>query len=127
LADIDAIIAERKDAAKRAKEAVPLVEHGGDRKSDNQVSNTNLKASKCDAEYLTARIARDNPDILERMKAGEFASGEEGKTRTGAAATNMRLHLRRFLRRCSLSKLVLKSPKLRTSRMTPLVRGGRQI
>lgn len=26
------------------------------------------------ADYLTARIARDNPDILERMKAGEFKS-----------------------------------------------------
>jgi hypothetical protein len=25
-------------------------------------------------EYLVARIARDRPDILERMKAGEFAS-----------------------------------------------------
>jgi hypothetical protein len=26
------------------------------------------------AEYLTARIARDYPAILERMKAGEFRS-----------------------------------------------------
>jgi hypothetical protein len=26
------------------------------------------------ADYLTARIARDRPDILERMKAGEFRS-----------------------------------------------------
>jgi len=26
------------------------------------------------AEYLTARLARDRPDILERMKAGEFPS-----------------------------------------------------
>ena len=26
------------------------------------------------ADYLTARIARDRPDILERMKAGEFPS-----------------------------------------------------
>jgi hypothetical protein len=25
-------------------------------------------------EYLTARIARDRPDILERMKAGAFSS-----------------------------------------------------
>jgi hypothetical protein len=25
-------------------------------------------------EYLMARLARDRPDILERMKAGEFAS-----------------------------------------------------
>jgi hypothetical protein len=26
------------------------------------------------ADYLTARIARDRPDILNRMKAGEFSS-----------------------------------------------------
>ncbi len=26
------------------------------------------------ADYLTARIARDGPDILERMKAGGFTS-----------------------------------------------------
>lgn len=26
------------------------------------------------AEYLTARIVRDRPDILERMKRGEFRS-----------------------------------------------------
>jgi len=26
------------------------------------------------AEYLTSRIARDNPDILNRMKEGEFPS-----------------------------------------------------
>jgi len=27
-----------------------------------------------DADYLTARIARDRPDILDRMKTGEYAS-----------------------------------------------------
>jgi len=27
-----------------------------------------------DADYLTARIARDRPDILDRMKAGEYKS-----------------------------------------------------
>ena len=27
-----------------------------------------------DPDYLTARIARDRPDILERMQAGEFKS-----------------------------------------------------
>jgi hypothetical protein len=33
-----------------------------------------LKIRGDHAEYLTARIARDRPDILERMKAGEFLS-----------------------------------------------------
>jgi hypothetical protein len=30
-------------------------------------------------DYLTARIARDRPDILERMKAGEFSSARKIK------------------------------------------------
>jgi hypothetical protein len=51
--------------------------HGGDRKSEkareNQGSNRTLNRGTI-AEYLTARLARDRPDILERMKAGEFPS-----------------------------------------------------
>ncbi len=70
LADIDAIIQERKDAANMAERAKPLSTQGGDRKTNLQVSNRNLKMGSDKAEYLTARIARDNPDILERMKAG---------------------------------------------------------
>ena len=60
-------------AAKRAK---PLAEHGGDRRSDDAeqgVHNTLVRGTT-NADYLTARIARDRPDILERMKAGEFRS-----------------------------------------------------
>lgn len=61
---------------KRAKEAQPIGEHGGDRKSENtdQGSDRTLKARGETADYLTARIARDRPDVLERMKAGEFTS-----------------------------------------------------
>jgi ribosomal protein L44E len=33
-----------------------------------------IQYGSTNAEYLTARIARDRPDILERMKAGEFRS-----------------------------------------------------
>ena len=40
-------------------------EGGGD-------NNHVLMRGTTGAEYLTARIARDRPDILERMKAGEF-------------------------------------------------------
>jgi hypothetical protein len=35
------------------------------------------------ADYLTARIARDNPDILERMKAGEFKSVRQAALEAG--------------------------------------------
>lgn len=57
-----------------------LGNHGGDRKStlynkvDNQGDNITLKQWGTNPEYLTARIARDRPDIHERMKAGEYKS-----------------------------------------------------
>jgi hypothetical protein len=40
----------------------------------NKVDVVNLMQGGNDADYLTARIARDRPDILERMKAGEYPS-----------------------------------------------------
>jgi site-specific DNA-methyltransferase (adenine-specific) len=58
----------------RAEEARPLAEHGeigNGRSRDDNVSSTSAGNS---AEYLTARIARDRPDILEQMKRGEFKS-----------------------------------------------------
>jgi hypothetical protein len=74
LADIDAIIAERKDAAKRAKEAKPLKANGEAGNGRSSLDNIKATDGGTSAEYLTARIARDNPEILERMKAGEFPS-----------------------------------------------------
>ena len=50
-------------------------QHGGDRKSEgrNQDSDTKVDIRYGEnSEYLTARIARDRPDILERMKQGEL-------------------------------------------------------
>ncbi len=42
------------------------------RRDKNDVSVTNVVLRTIpNADYLTARIARDRPDILERMKAGE--------------------------------------------------------
>lgn len=37
-------------------------------------NNNNSKHRGTDPKYLTSVIARDRPDILERMKAGEFRS-----------------------------------------------------
>jgi hypothetical protein len=56
-----------------AEEAKPILGHGGDRTTQEQGDNITLKRGD-DADYLTRRIARDRPDILERMKAGEFTS-----------------------------------------------------
>jgi hypothetical protein len=35
------------------------------------------------ADYLTARIARDHPNILKRMKAGEFSSVRQAAKEAG--------------------------------------------
>ncbi len=35
------------------------------------------------SQYLVNRIARDRPDVLERMKAGEFATVREAARTTG--------------------------------------------
>lgn len=71
--DIDAIIDERKTAQARASDTLPLAMHG---EVGNGRSRPSMRRSTYGetADYLTARIARDRPDILERMKAGEFKS-----------------------------------------------------
>lgn len=58
----------------RAESAKALSKHGGDRKSGEEQGNNITLKRGTDPNYLTARIARDRPDILERMKAGEFKS-----------------------------------------------------
>jgi hypothetical protein len=76
--EIDALL--REGAAKRAPEeraaeAKPLAGHGN-QEGENNSRNRDSDATSVGrgADYLTARIARDRPDVLERMKAGEFPS-----------------------------------------------------
>lgn len=75
LAVIERIIEERKSAEVRATKAVPLAEHRRPNSDEraNKVDHINNNGGT-GADYLTARIARDRPDILERMKAGEYRS-----------------------------------------------------
>ena len=63
----------RQAVAERAAAAKPLGEHGGERKEEEQGNNVTLIRGN-DGNYLTRRIARDRPDVLDRMKAGEFKS-----------------------------------------------------
>lgn len=70
LNDVSAKVAE---ARKR-----PLPDHGGDRKSevhDNQGSDATLNSAKGGrgAEYLLRRLARDCPEMLDRIEAGELS------------------------------------------------------
>lgn len=76
--DLDAlntIIEERKSAQARAQAPKPLRESRRPTNDERavKVDVINLNGGT-GADYLTARIARDHPAILERMRAGEFSS-----------------------------------------------------
>jgi hypothetical protein len=66
-----AIVKTRALAAKIIKPAKHAGPGRGRRKTGNVITGFQRGSS---ADYLTARIARDRPDILARMKAGEFSS-----------------------------------------------------
>ena len=59
----------------KAMTAQPLSQHGGAHQDNQeQVYARKLALGGNRTDYLTARIARDRPDIWERMKLGEFDS-----------------------------------------------------
>lgn len=67
----------------RAMNAVPAMSHGGDRRSV-QRDNYNLERPRgTSADYLCSVIARDRPDILERMIIGEFRSVRQAAIAAG--------------------------------------------
>lgn len=87
-----------------AKQVAPALSHGGDRKTNqtNQVDNYKVEKVKggTSAEYLTSKIARDRPDILERMKAGEFRSVRQAAIEAGIVkpkATKSKLNYREIV------------------------------
>lgn len=61
-----------------AENAKPLAEHGINQHCNNGLDNYQVHSEKggTSHDYLTARIARDNPEVLEKvMKMRVFASG----------------------------------------------------
>ncbi len=72
---IERLILERKSAQARAADAKPLPAHRRPTKAE-QVSKgiVNTFTDGRGAGYQAARIARDNPEIHEAMKRGEYAS-----------------------------------------------------
>lgn len=71
-AAIDRIKRDRPTVAGKAESASPARQPG--RPKSNQANPNNIRVYGDSPDYLTARIARDYPGILERMKAGEFKS-----------------------------------------------------
>lgn len=61
---------------------------GRGKKTDYNINRFNGDS----AEYLTARIARDRPDILERMKSGEYTSVRRAALDAGIVKPRISAH-----------------------------------
>lgn len=74
------------DAAVKDARGGGLKGHGGDRRSEDEEKPSlqrKLETHGNSADYLTARIARDHPEVLERMKVGEFRSVRQAAIAAG--------------------------------------------
>jgi hypothetical protein len=74
--EIDAVIAERKarNAQEMAKSPPVLLDGPGPATEQERAIGSVTTNMGRGSDYLTARIARDHPDVLKRMRAGEFPS-----------------------------------------------------
>lgn len=81
---ITAIIHERKSAEARAANPRYLAPDDGPHTRQEKKDNGYVVTDRGNnADYLTARIARDRPDILKRMQAGEFPSVRQAALEAG--------------------------------------------
>jgi len=90
-AELDRYIADRKSAEERARTATPLREESGRPVANDSVRSIRSPRGGENADYLTARIARDNPAILERMQAGEFKSVRAAAKEAGLVRPTVRI------------------------------------
>ena len=68
--------------AETARPLQPAENHPGPGRGHTKKPHEKAKAGNR-SDYLVARIARDRPDILGRMKAGEFTSVREAAREAG--------------------------------------------
>ena len=74
-------------AVARRAEQRPLPKHGEIGNGRSRGANSTSTRGSCKTDYLARRIARDHPDILQRMKDGEFKSVRQ------AAKSKTTLHI----------------------------------
>jgi hypothetical protein len=77
-----------EEVAVRTELAEPLQEHdgaGGEKPAVGRISY-----GSNNADYLTARIARDAPHVLEEMKAGQHASVRSAAKKAGLVKPEIR-------------------------------------
>lgn len=67
--------------AVKATQAHPLAQHGGNRSEQGDIGT--LPRGSNSQAYLLRRLARDAPEILDRVKAGEFKSARAAAIEAG--------------------------------------------
>lgn len=90
--DVEVTITLRMTTQARAEQPKELNGHGGSRKQA-QGNNHNLDKRGDSADYLTARIARDRPDILDGMKTGKYRSVRAAAIDAGIVEPKQRYQL----------------------------------
>ena len=112
---LDQIIRERATAQAQAFKATKLSKHGEIGRNHVRVDIVRSEGSGNRADYLTARIARDRPDILKRMQRGEFKSVHQAAVAAGIRKVTVTVPLEpeaiarvltRRLERAALAELV---------------------
>lgn len=87
----------RISAQERAQQPMELREAGrptnGERTGNPSDTRIKSLGDRGDADYLTARIARDRPDILERMKNGEYTSVRQAALEAGIVKARISIPL----------------------------------
>ena len=80
---IDRIIRERHDAQGKAQHATRLGDHGTNQHTRGVDSVKSSEKGGNSQDYLIARLARDAPEELERLKRGDYKSAREAALAAG--------------------------------------------
>lgn len=92
-AAIERIVEERRSAQVRAQAPLSLLDPGPPTKEERDDKGYDITVRGTGSDYLTARIARDRPDILKRMQAGEFPSVRAAAREAGLVKQEFRAPL----------------------------------
>lgn len=93
--DVEVTITLRMTTQARAEQPKELNGHAGRPTKNNSDNSKNYTADKAgnSADYLTARIARDRPDILDGMKTGKYRSVRAAAIDAGIVEPKQRYQL----------------------------------
>lgn len=100
--EVEAVLSAKKGVSvasviRTARNTKPLAAYGEIGNGRSRVDNIKPTDGGTSTDYLSARIARDRPDILERMKAGDFRSVRQAAIEAGIVKVKSNLEKLRGL------------------------------